>query len=248
MSTQNRPVHGRQLSGLAQSSVLAGAGGFLDAFTYVGHGHVFANSMTGNVVLLGVNVIAGDVRQSLTHLLPIMSFLLGVSASKVLYASQASKQSAQAVVSVKNKLRNPDVAVLTAEIVILAALGFLPAATPDYWITICVAFAASVQTAIFREVEGHPYNSTFTTGNLRTLSESAFAWFTEGRGAALGRMVKVFSTICIMFLLGAIGGAFVTPRLSNRTLWLVCLPLGLLWMRLFAGLGRRHHNQSLDTK
>lgn len=150
--------------------------------------------------------------------------------------------------SVKSKLWNPDLSVLTVEIVILAALGFLPAATPDFWITICVAFAASVQTAIFREVEGHPYNSTFTTGNLRTLSESAFAWFTEGRGDASGRMVKVFSTICIMFLLGAIGGAFVAPRLSNSSLWLACLPLGLLWMQLFAELGHGHHNQRLDTK
>jgi uncharacterized membrane protein YoaK (UPF0700 family) len=36
------------------SALLASAGGFPDGFTYVGHGHVFANSMTGNVILPGI--------------------------------------------------------------------------------------------------------------------------------------------------------------------------------------------------
>jgi hypothetical protein len=34
--------------------LLAGAGGFLDAYTFVGRGGVFANAQTGNIVLLGV--------------------------------------------------------------------------------------------------------------------------------------------------------------------------------------------------
>src|SRR6187402_1432230 len=35
------------------ATLVSFSGGFLDAFTYVGHGRVFANAMTGNVVLLG---------------------------------------------------------------------------------------------------------------------------------------------------------------------------------------------------
>jgi hypothetical protein len=34
--------------------LLAGVGGFLDAYTFVGRGGVFANAQTGNIVLLGV--------------------------------------------------------------------------------------------------------------------------------------------------------------------------------------------------
>src|ERR1700730_1422623 len=56
---------------LRVAALLAAAGGFLDAFTYVGHGHVFANAMTGNVVLLAVSAVSGDGRQALAHLLPI---------------------------------------------------------------------------------------------------------------------------------------------------------------------------------
>jgi uncharacterized membrane protein YoaK (UPF0700 family) len=57
----------------------------------------------------------------------------------------------------------------------------------------------------------------------------------------------VFSTICILFLLGAMAGAFVTPRLYNKSLWLVCLPLGLLWIQLYTGLGREYRNKSVGA-
>ncbi|HEV3423197.1 MAG TPA: YoaK family protein, partial [Paraburkholderia sp.] len=40
------------------------SGGFLDAYTYVGHGGVFANTMTGNVALLGIHIAAGDWTQA----------------------------------------------------------------------------------------------------------------------------------------------------------------------------------------
>ena len=226
--TNARAVRIRPLSGLAQSAVLAGTGGVLDAFTYVGHGHVFANSMTGNVVLLGVNAIGGGWQQSLRHLLPIFSFFLGVSTAKAFYLP-----------CVSNRIQNPALAVVTLEIAILAAVGFLPAATSDFWITISVAFAASVQTATFRDVEGSPYNSTYATGNLRTLSESTFAWLFQGRQPASGRIVQVFSIICTVFFAGAVVGAFLTPLLHNKVLWLVCLMLGYLWLHLTTAAPQR---------
>jgi hypothetical protein len=42
-------------------------------------------------------------------------------------------------------------------------------------------------------------------------------------------------------------GAFVTPRLYNKSLWLVCLPLGLLWIQLYTGLGREYRNKSVGA-
>jgi hypothetical protein len=47
---------------LPTGSVLAGVGGFLDAYTFVGYGGVFANAQTGNIVLLGVDCQAGHWR------------------------------------------------------------------------------------------------------------------------------------------------------------------------------------------
>ena len=44
----------------AIASVFAIVGGFLDAYSYLARGHVFANAQTGNVVLLGVRAAAGN--------------------------------------------------------------------------------------------------------------------------------------------------------------------------------------------
>src|SRR5580692_10242941 len=75
----------RQLVGtLGIGVLLASAGGFLDGFTYVGHGHVFANAMTGNVVLLGINCFSGSWRAALLHLPAILAFIAGVCVSQTM--------------------------------------------------------------------------------------------------------------------------------------------------------------------
>jgi uncharacterized membrane protein YoaK (UPF0700 family) len=60
------------------------SGGFLDAFTYLGHGKVFANSMTGNIVLLAVNLAAGDWHQAAKHVSPLVGFACGILAARLL--------------------------------------------------------------------------------------------------------------------------------------------------------------------
>jgi uncharacterized membrane protein YoaK (UPF0700 family) len=150
----------KRASSLRVSALLAAAGGFLDGFTYVGHGHVFANAMTGNVVLLGINCVSGSWHAALRHIPPILAFLVGIGVSQA--------------IQLYSRLRGVSasyVAVLLLEIAVLLILSLLPATTADTLFTISIAFAASVQVQTFREVNGHSYNSTFTTGNLRTLGE-----------------------------------------------------------------------------
>src|SRR5580658_9977499 len=74
----------QQVGTLGIGALLAAAGGFLDGFTYVGHGHVFANAMTGNVVLLGISCFSGSWRTALQLLPPILAFVVGVSVSEAL--------------------------------------------------------------------------------------------------------------------------------------------------------------------
>ncbi len=198
----------------ATAALLALAGGYLDAFTYIGHGHVFANAMTGNVVLLGVNCISGTWGTGLRHLPPILAFLVGVSTAKLIELSAA-----------RRRIRFHYLSVLTLEIAILAVLSLLPARTADFWITTTIAFAASVQVQTFRDIHGHSYNSTFTTGNLRTLSVGLFDWLSGQRTPENAILIRDFAAICTSFLLGAVIGGFATPRfvrwgILNRALWL----------------------------
>jgi uncharacterized membrane protein YoaK (UPF0700 family) len=102
----------------------------------------------------------------------------------------------------------------------------------DSLITTTIAFAASLQSEAFRGAEDFPFNSTFTTGSLRTLSESVFDFLFDNGQLAVRRMARIFSVICSIFLFGVITGAFMTQRLHNKTLWIVSLTLAFLWMRL----------------
>jgi uncharacterized membrane protein YoaK (UPF0700 family) len=206
---------------LGNSAILAAAGGFLDGFTYVGHGHVFANAMTGNVVLLGINFISGSWSTAFRHLPPIVAFLLGIFAAKALHLRP-----------VLRPLRDPYMAALALEIGMLLVLSLLPQSTADIAITASVAFAASVQVGMFREVNGRSYNSTFVTGNLRTLSEAAFDWYMDGHRPEAARVVRDFSMICTAFLFGATAGGYAAGRFGNRALWCDIVLLALVAIRV----------------
>jgi len=206
---------------LGIGALLAAAGGFLDGFTYVGHGHVFANAMTGNVVLLGISCFSGSWRTALHLLPPILAFVVGVSVSEAMQLR-----------SKRRDVSAPYPAVLLLEIGVLMGLSLLPATTADVLFTISIAFAASVQVQTFREVNGQSYNSTFTTGNLRTLSQAAFDWFMESHDARAGRVVRDFSTICAAFLLGATAGGYCAQAFGNRALWCDVILLVLVAIRV----------------
>lgn len=208
-------------SQLTNSALLALAGGFLDGFTYTGHGHVFANAMTGNVVLLGINCFSGSVETGLRHLPPILMFLLGVTVAKMLEMPAMARL-----------LRHPHLAALMIQIAVLSALAVLPARTPDVWFTTTIAFVASVQVESFRRVNGRSFNSTYTTGNLRTFAESCFAWVFAGGGSEARSTAWDFGVICLSFLAGAAVGGVGTMRLGNRALWIDSVLLAFVALRV----------------
>ena len=210
------------LASILTGVLLACAGGYLDAFTYVGHGHVFANAMTGNVVLLGINCVTGSWTAGLRHLPPILAFVVGISVARGFHLE-----------GVRRWVRLPYLSALALEMAILLVMCFLPMATPDVWITTSIAFAASVQVQTFRHVNGKTYNSTYTTGNLRTLSEAAFEWMMGVNRTESARVVRDFSLICVAFLGGAMLGGFVTPRMGNRALWIEFVPLLIVAARVW---------------
>jgi len=204
-------------SALTVACLLSLSGGFLDAFTYVAHGKVFANAMTGNIILLGVSATAGDWRQALSHVLPLVAFLFGVWAAQALRLPRLD-------------LRWPALLSLMLEIVVLTAIAFLPRSFPDVWIVLAIAFAAAVQNSSFAKVRGWSYNSVVTTGNLRRFAEALFAGTVPRRNEGMLDQAGVFGAICLSFLIGALAGGLSTPLLYNAALAIPVLVLVfVLW-------------------
>ena len=53
--------------------LLALAGGFLDAYTYLCRGKVFANAQTGNMVMLGISFLEGNTTNVIKYIIPIIA-------------------------------------------------------------------------------------------------------------------------------------------------------------------------------
>ena len=205
---------------LSSALLLAFTGGLLDAFVYLNHGHVFASAMTGNGVLFGVALLAHDTAQAIRHVVPAVAFLAGVAISKLFASTLGSRAVA---------------AGLLLELVTLFIASWLPQSFPAMSFTALIAFVASYQVSSFRTVDAFAYNSTFITGNLRTVGDGVFEALssasTPTARAAGRRKFTDLSLVVLGFLLGAMLGAFLAPRFSNHTLWFALPPLALILAR-----------------
>jgi uncharacterized membrane protein YoaK (UPF0700 family) len=196
------------------AALLTFSGGFLDVFTYIGHGHVFANSMTGNVVFMGMFAATGNWQQAMRHIPPIAAFLTGVF---IAYRMRLP--------SVLKHLPKPALTCLGLEIIVLMAASFLSPSFPDILLVLAISLVAAMQNSSFTKLESWAYNSVMTTGNLRRFAEALF----RGTMPALNRVAlheaKLFGLICVCFLAGAILAALTTSKLHDLSLF---IPAGLL--------------------
>jgi uncharacterized membrane protein YoaK (UPF0700 family) len=188
--------------------LLAGVGGFLDAYTFVGYNRVFANAQTGNIVLLGVDAQAGHWRGALLHIPPIVAFLLGVGLAQIL-----------AQPTVRRIVRRPTRWVLLAEVAVLAAVGGTSGSTAGRVAPGAIAFVAAAQVATFRSLDGVEYASTLSTSNLRALVTNSFQWRTDHDPAARHR-ATVLASIIAAFAVGAGVGGLCTRLIHQQAAWI----------------------------
>jgi uncharacterized membrane protein YoaK (UPF0700 family) len=198
---------------LGLALLLAVVGGFLDAYTFIGRGGIFANAQTGNIVLLGIYASKGEWQQVIRVILPISAFIIGVLASEMIKH-----------LDTRGKIRGWAEGVLILEILVLFAVGFVPQTVPNIIVTVTIAFIASVQVSSFRKLVDSPYSSTMCTGNLRYASRAMFLFVTE-RNPEEGRKSGRYFLVIGMFLAGAVAGGILTDLFPVRSVWAAVLIL-----------------------
>lgn len=187
--------------------LLSVVGGFLDAYTYISRDGVFANAQTGNMVLLGIHASHGEWQKTLTYLLPILAFVLGVILTETM--KKASPNQFQ--------LDWPR-EVLLVETIILVILGFIPLRFPNIVVTVTISFVASVQVCSFSKLVDSSYATTMMTGNLRQLSQAAYKAIVYQDRDAKAKAVR-YITIISSFILGAVAGGILTKLTGVRAVW-----------------------------
>lgn len=202
--------------------LLAVVGGFLDAYTYIGHGGVFANAQTGNIVLLAINATNGNYTKAFYSFLPIMAFIIGVIVSEAIKTKLLS-----------NSIENWHIVVIVIEIITLLIIGFLPEGTSHKLITVTISFVSSVQITSFKKLVDSPYSTTICTGNLRSASEAAYTAYVDKDRQEAKKSIRYF-VIILSFVLGAIIGGIFTASMGKKSIWItvVILIIALLQFKI----------------
>lgn len=208
---------GRQMSETFRvGAALAVAGGFLDAFTYLCHGGVFANAQTGNIVQLGVRLAEGDLVGVLHYLLPIAAFVAGILLAEGLRRACRHWQAIH--------WRQP---LLLAEAAVLTLCALAGTGEADTAVNVAVSFVCALQVQGFRKVHGSALATTMCTGNLRSAVESLLAWRANREPGALRRSRHTFGVVGF-FILGAALGVLCVRALGGMEGAALGVPIALL--------------------
>lgn len=223
MGSTMKQMDGQMSESLMLGALLALAGGFFDAYTFLCRGGVFANAQTGNIVLFGLRLAEREWMAALSYLLPVAAFVLGVVAAE--YIRRKSRAGAG---SDGWHWRQ---SVVLMEAVVLAAVAFWP----QRWnaaANIAISFVCALQVEAFRKVRGSAFASTMCTGNLRSGTEQLVIWRQTGSRTA-ARRARHYYGIILFFALGAAAGGISTVWLSERALLLTLLPLAAVVFIMF---------------
>ena len=221
-----KQAHGQMSESMRLGALLAVAGGFFDAYTYLCRGGVFANAQTGNIVLLGLELAEREWLRALAYLAPILAFALGVVVAEVVKRRGKARQAGGAGMHWRQ-------VIVLAEIVLLAVAAFLPQRM-DMAVNILISFVCAMQVEAFRKVRGSAFATTMCTGNLRSGTEQLMIWRQTGDANA-ARKARHYYCIILFFILGAALGAVCTDTLGERALLITCVPLlavfGIMFIR-----------------
>lgn len=187
--------------------LLAVVGGFLDAYTFVLRGGVFANAQTGNIVLLAVNTARGAFYQASYYLIPILAFAIGVYIAEIIKTSFTKKL-----------FIKWEHFVIIIETVLLFIIGYIPLNVPHGIVNVMISLICSIQVNSFRKIDGIPYASTMCTGNLRSCFENLFKYTHYKNKDGLKSCIKYIGVI-LMFILGAFIGAALSKCIGYHCIW-----------------------------
>ncbi|TGN90246.1 DUF1275 domain-containing protein [Bradyrhizobium yuanmingense] len=195
--------------------LLAFAGGYIDAYTWIIHG-VMANAQTANLIFLWVYAMAGNWAKALHFVPPILAFAIGIVIAAWLRRVAGERASAISTL---------------IEILFLIAIGILHNRLPDLAGTLGISVVAAMQAAMFVKVEGTVCSTVMITGNMRQGIENVFA--VAAGGAPLGTLRRsgIFFALCAVFGFGAAAGAFATKSIPDLALGLPVVALLIVLLR-----------------
>lgn len=212
--------HAQMSESIPMALLLALAGGFLDSYSFIGRGEVFANAQTGNMVLFGANLINRNFKQSIKYLIPIIAFAVGVFI----------------VEEIRRRFKEFDKIhwrqiILVIEIVLLFFVAFIPQSR-NIVANLIISFVCSLQVESFRKVKSNAFATTMCTGNLRSGTSLLVSYFYT-KNPELKKKSKNYFIVIIIFILGAAFAGGMVPIMKEKAIFIPCIILTIAFVMMF---------------
>ena len=165
---------------LARTVLLCLVGGSADAISYLRYG-AFVGAMSGNTILLGIDIAKGEPERAFYHLAIIAVFLAAAILARVVITS-----------------RIPVMVPLACTAVMLGASELIT----GQWSALLSAAALGLQNAAVRKIAGVSVNTVFITGDLMQLASAV----PQAAAPQQHREIAVLSTAWIAYAAGAVLG------------------------------------------
>lgn len=201
--------------------LLAIVGGYLDAYTFIARGEVFANAQTGNMVLFGLNMARGNWIKAVYYLIPILAFILGVVIAELIKGQYKM-----------NRRIHWRQIIIAIEIVTLLIVNFIPQGDFNIVANVLISFVCSMQVQGFRKINGNAYATTMCTGNLRSATEHICRYKKTKDKVALHKSLQYYGII-VSFISGAIIGTYLTGIYQDKAVGCICIVLATVLILMF---------------
>ena len=214
--------------------LLALSGGFMDAYSYMCRGEVFANAQTGNLMLMGISISKGDFRVAMSYFCPVFAFVAGIFIANVLrhyfinYRKICWKQFCT-----------------IAEAVFLFGASFVPQDL-NLLSNSMISFACGVQVQAFRKISGNNIATTMCIGNLR----SAICAISDSLFLSDKSMVKkgcFYLMIIGVFVVGAVLGNLCVDIFAEKAIMISALLVFVAFLLMFLEKDEKRNGESGKT-
>lgn len=187
------------------SMLLTFIGGFLEIYSFLLKGHVFATTITGNIVLMLFNLYDKNFSIIIKYIFPILGFCIGVVLSMI-----ARKKLSQ-------KKLHWRIYVVLFEM-ILIVLIYLLRSDKIYILDIClISMLSAIQIQTFMKIKKKIYMSTMCTGNTRKFIQHLVNKDYEG--------AIIYGLVISSFGAGVVCGGYLIHRLKEASILLMLIPL-----------------------
>jgi uncharacterized membrane protein YoaK (UPF0700 family) len=198
--------------GIVVAVQLAASAGAVDIIAFLQFDQVFVANMTGNTVLFASDLVALQFPKAVNHLLPVITFLLGVLAARL------------AVI----QLDHPSWPKVGVCLILISGLWTIVALVIPNLGSILIpvlAFTMGAQNATLPRIEKVPVNTAFITGNLEKLGETIASVLRKPADRDDRLKISVVGSIWIAYAVGAAAGALAALHTGRHSL---LLPAGML--------------------